>query len=54
MVELRFGTSGNSETSVRGTARTLGIKEEQARELEAKALKQLAGNGTLDAWRDAA
>ncbi|MBA2545466.1 MAG: sigma-70 family RNA polymerase sigma factor [Solirubrobacterales bacterium] len=54
VVELRFGTSGNSETSVRGTARTLGIKEEQARELEAKALKQLAGNGTLDAWRDAA
>ena len=54
MVELRFGTSGNVETSVRGTARTLGIKEEQARELEAKALKQLAGNGTLDAWRDAA
>ena len=54
VVELRFGTGGNSETSVRGTARTLGIKEEQARELEAKALKQLAGNGTLDAWRDAA
>ncbi len=54
VVELRFGTGGNVETSVRGTARTLGIKEEHARELEAKALKQLAGNGTLDAWRDAA
>lgn len=54
VVELRFGTGGNVETSVRGTARTLGIKEEHARELEVKALKQLAGNGTLDAWRDAA
>ncbi|CAN5570447.1 N/A [soil metagenome] len=54
VVELRFGTGGNVETSVRGTARTLGIKEEHARELEAKALRQLAGNGTLDAWRDAA
>lgn len=54
VVELRFGTGGRSETSVRGTARTLGIKEEHARELEAKALKQLAGSGTLDAWRDAA
>ena len=54
VVELRFGTGGRSETSVRGTARTLGIKEEHARELEAKALKRLALNGSLESWRDAA
>jgi RNA polymerase primary sigma factor len=54
VIQLRFGTGGEAETSVRDVARTLGVSQQRARQLEAKGLRRLAANGSLAAWRAAA
>ena len=42
VIELRFGTGGEPETSLREVARRLGVTQERARKLEARALGRLA------------
>ena len=54
VVELRFGTGAEPETSLREVARRLGFTQERTRKLEAKALRRLAADDSLAAWRDAA
>jgi RNA polymerase sigma factor (sigma-70 family) len=54
VIELRFGTAGEPETSVREVARRLGMTQERARKLEARALGRLAHDESLAAWRTAA
>jgi RNA polymerase sigma factor (sigma-70 family) len=54
VIELRFGTAGEAETSVREVARRLGVTQERARKLEARALGRLANDESLAAWRNAA
>jgi RNA polymerase primary sigma factor len=54
VLELRFGTGGRPEASLRDTGRRLGITQEQVRQLESRALQRLADSGSLDAWREAA
>jgi RNA polymerase sigma factor (sigma-70 family) len=54
VLQLRFGTGGEAETSVRDVARELGVSQQRARQLETRALERLAGNGSLAAWRRAA
>ncbi|MGH2924479.1 MAG: sigma-70 family RNA polymerase sigma factor [Solirubrobacterales bacterium] len=54
VIELRFGTAGEPETSVREVARKLGLTQERARKLEARALGRLAHDESLAAWRTAA
>ncbi len=54
VIELRFGTAGEAETSVREVARRLGVTQERARKLEARALGRLANDESLAAWRAAA
>ena len=44
VIELRFGTGGEPETSVREVARRLGVTQERARKLEARALGRLAND----------
>ena len=52
VIELRFGTGGEPETSVREVARRLGVTQERARKLEARALGRLANDESLAAWRE--
>jgi RNA polymerase sigma factor (sigma-70 family) len=54
VIQLRFGTGGEPEMSVRDVARQLGVTQARARKLEARALKRLAGDDSLAAWRLAA
>jgi RNA polymerase primary sigma factor len=54
VIELRFGTGGRPERSLREAARELGVTQEGARQLEARALRRLAGDDALNAWRAAA
>jgi RNA polymerase primary sigma factor len=54
VIELRFGTGAEPETSLREVARRLGFTQERTRKLEAKALRRLAADDSLGAWRDAA
>jgi RNA polymerase primary sigma factor len=54
VIELRFGTAGEAETSVREVAKRLGVTQERARKLEARALVRLANDESLAAWRTAA
>jgi RNA polymerase primary sigma factor len=54
VIELRFGTGEEPETSVREVARRLGVTQERARKLEERALRRLAGDDSLAAWRTAA
>jgi len=54
VIQLRFGTGGEPETSVRDVARQLGVSQERARQLEHRGLRRLAENGSLTAWRAAA
>jgi RNA polymerase primary sigma factor len=53
VIELRFGTGGTPEASLREVAREVGVSQERARQLEARGLKRLARDGTLGAWRAA-
>jgi RNA polymerase primary sigma factor len=54
VIQLRFGTGAEPETSVREVARKLGVTQERARRLEARALKRLRADDSLAAWREAA
>ncbi|HEY7151425.1 MAG TPA: sigma-70 family RNA polymerase sigma factor, partial [Solirubrobacterales bacterium] len=54
VIELRFGTGAEPETSLREVARRLGLTQERTRKLEAEALRRLAADDSLAAWRDAA
>ena len=54
VIELRFGTGGAPEASLRDVARELGVTQERARQLEARGLKRLASNPDLAGWRAAA
>jgi RNA polymerase primary sigma factor len=53
VIELRFGTGGAPEASLREVAREVGVSQERARQLEARGLKRLARDGSLGAWRAA-
>jgi RNA polymerase primary sigma factor len=53
VIELRFGTGGAPEASLREVAREVGVSQERARQLEARGLKRLALEGSLSAWRAA-
>jgi RNA polymerase sigma factor (sigma-70 family) len=50
VVELRFGTAEDPPTTLRTTARRLKISENEARDLEDRALMRLAGDRTLAAY----
>ena len=54
IIEARFGTGGRPELSIREAARALGVTQNAARELEARALARLATDGSLAGWRAAA
>ena len=54
IIRARFGTGGRPERSLRDAAREVGVTQEQARQLEARALEMLSSDEGLDAWRRAA
>ena len=54
MIRLRFGVGGAEGASVARTGRELGLSERRTQELEARALRQLAGRPELQALREAA
>jgi RNA polymerase primary sigma factor len=54
VVEARFGTGGRRSKSIREIARELGVTQQRARDLEARALRRLATDETLAGWRAAA
>jgi RNA polymerase primary sigma factor len=54
IIRARFGTGGRPVMTIRDAAREVGVTQEQARRLEARALELLSADGTLDAWREAA
>jgi RNA polymerase primary sigma factor len=54
VLQMRFGTGGEAEWTLREVGRHLGITQERARQLENQALERLATAGALDAWREAA
>jgi RNA polymerase primary sigma factor len=54
IIEARFGTGGREARSLREVARELGVPQERARDLERRALRRLASDEALAAWRMAA
>jgi RNA polymerase primary sigma factor len=54
IITARFGTGGRQERTLRDAAREVGVTQEQARRLEARALQRLSSDGSLDVWREAA
>jgi RNA polymerase primary sigma factor len=54
VIELRFGTGTEPVTSLREVGRELGVTQEQVRQLEERALRRLAEDDALAAWREAA
>jgi RNA polymerase primary sigma factor len=54
VIRLRFGVGGTEGASVARTGRELGLSERRTQELEARALRQLAGRPELQALREAA
>ena len=54
IITARFGTGGRPERTLRDAAREVGVTQEQARRLEAQALRRLASDGALESWREAA
>src|SRR5918997_670971 len=54
IISARFGTGGRPERSLRDAAREVGVTQEQARQLEARAIQRLSADGSLDVWRQAA
>jgi len=54
VIQLRFGTGGRPALSLRDAAREVGVTQESARQLEARALRRLAADETLASWRVAA
>ena len=53
VIRARFGTGGRKALSLREAAREVGVTQASARELEAKALRRLAGDDSLAGWRAA-
>ena len=54
IIRARFGTGGRPARNLRDAAREVGVTQEQARRLEARALERLSGDDTLADWRAAA
>ncbi|MGH2954016.1 MAG: sigma-70 family RNA polymerase sigma factor [Solirubrobacterales bacterium] len=54
VISARFGTGGRPQRTLRDVAREVGVTQEQARRLEAQALRRLAADGALESWREAA
>ena len=54
IISARFGTGGRPERSLRDAAREVGVTQEQARRLEARAIELLSADDSLAAWREAA
>ena len=54
MIELRFGTGDEPVATLREVGRELGVTQQRVRQLEEKALRRLAADGSLAAWREAA
>jgi RNA polymerase sigma factor (sigma-70 family) len=54
VIELRFGTGNEPVATLREVGRELGVTQQHARQLEEQALKRLAGDDSLAAWREAA
>jgi RNA polymerase sigma factor (sigma-70 family) len=54
VIELRFGTGTEPVTSLREVGRELGVTQQQVRQLEEQALRRLAEDDALAAWREAA
>ena len=54
VVQLRFGLGGDEPRTLRQTGMELGITTEQARKLEERGLRRLAGSSELESLRRAA
>ena len=54
VIELRFGTGDEPVASLREVGRELGLTQQRVRQLEEKALRRLAADRSLAAWREAA
>jgi RNA polymerase primary sigma factor len=54
VIELRFGLTGDEPRTVRQTGSALGITSAKTSELEAQALRRLAGTAGVEALREAA
>ncbi len=54
VIELRFGTGDEPVATLREVGRELGVTQQRVRQLEERALKRLAGDDSLAAWREAA
>ena len=54
MIQARFGTGGRPAQSLREAAREIGVTQERAREIEARALRRLATDDALAGLREAA
>jgi RNA polymerase primary sigma factor len=54
VVKLRYGIDGDDPTPLREAGRRLGMSSETVRELERRALRELAESRELDALRPAA
>jgi RNA polymerase primary sigma factor len=54
IIKARFGTGGSEARSLRDAARELGVTQAQATRLEQQALRRLANDESLNAWREAA
>ena len=53
IIKARFGTGGRPARTLRDAAREVGVTQEQARRLEARALERLSDDDTLADWRKA-
>jgi RNA polymerase primary sigma factor len=54
IISARFGTGGRPARTLRDAAREVGVSQEQARRLEARALERLSSDERLAGWRAAA
>jgi RNA polymerase primary sigma factor len=54
VLTLRYGLGGTEAVALRETGRRLGLSAERVRQIEDRALRQLADHGDLAALRDAA
>jgi RNA polymerase primary sigma factor len=54
IIQARFGTGGREAKSLREAAREIGVSQARAREIEARALRRLAVDDSLAAFREAA